>query len=97
MAEIRLEGLNRRQQVLADIMWSIEEWDDVERFVATLPTRERIECEGIVEMMRLELVESYRKSINIEDTAEATQLIDKIRNLEYNNSHYTTRVTHGIV
>jgi len=81
MAEIRLEGLNRRQQVLADIMWSIEEWNDVERFVATLPTRERIECEGIVEMMRLELVESYRAGMKIEDTAEATQLIDKIRKL----------------
>ena len=81
MSEIRLEGLNRRQQVLADIMWSIEEWDDVERFVATLPTRERIECEGIVEMMRLELVESYRAGMKIEDTTEATQLIDKIRKL----------------
>jgi hypothetical protein len=81
MAEIRLEGLNRRQQVLADIMWSIEEWDDVERFVATLPNRERIECEGIVEMMRLELVESYRAGMKIEDTTEATQLIDKIRKL----------------
>jgi len=81
MSEIRLEGLNRRQQVLADIMWSIEEWDDVERFVATLPTRERIECEGIVEMMRLELVESYRADMKIEDTTEATQLIDKIRKL----------------
>jgi hypothetical protein len=81
MAEIRLEGLNRRQQVLADIMWSIEEWSDVERFVATLPARERIECEGIVEMMRLELVENYRASMKIEDTAEATQLIDKIRKL----------------
>jgi hypothetical protein len=81
MPEIRLEGLNRRQQVLADIMWSIEEWSDVERFVATLPTRERIECEGIVEMMRLELVESYRKGMKIEGTVEATQLIDKIRKL----------------
>jgi hypothetical protein len=81
MAEIRLEGLNRRQQVLADIMWSIEEWSDVERFVATLPTRERIECEGIVEMMRLELVESYRAGMKIEGTVEATQLIDKIRKL----------------
>jgi len=81
MSEIRLEGLNRRQQVLADIMWSIEEWDDVERFVATLPARERIECEGIVEMMRLELVESYRAGMKIEDTTEATQLIDKIRKL----------------
>ena len=81
MAEINLDGLNSRQRVLADIMWSIEEWDDVERFVATLPTRERIECEGIVEMMRLELVESYRAGIKIEDTAEATRLIDKIRKL----------------
>jgi hypothetical protein len=79
MAEIRLEGLNRRQQVLADIMWSIEEWTDVEKFIATLPERERIECEGIVEMMRMELVESYRKSMNIENTSEATELLDKIR------------------
>ena len=81
MAEIRLDGLNKRQRVLADIMWSLEEWDDVERFVATLPNRERIECEGIVEMMRLELVESYRAGMAIENTAEATQLIDKIRKL----------------
>ena len=81
MAEIRLEGLNRRQQVLADIMWSIEEWSDVERFVATLPARERIECEGIVEMMRLELIDSYRRDLEIEDTTEADQLIDKIRKL----------------
>ena len=81
MAEINLDGLNSRQRVLADIMWSIEEWDDVERFVAALPARERIECEGIVEMMRLELVESYRAGMNIEDTEEATQLIDKIRKL----------------
>ena len=81
MAEIRLEGLNRRQQVLADIMWSIEEWSDVERFVATLPARERIECEGIVEMMRLELIDSYRRDLETEDTKEATRLIDKIRKL----------------
>ena len=51
MVEIKLEGLNSRQRVLADIMWAIPEWDDVERFIATLPKRERIECEGIVEMM----------------------------------------------
>ena len=60
MEEIVLTGLNKRQRVLADIMWSIEEWDDVERFIATLPKRERIECEGIVEMMKMELVEAYR-------------------------------------
>jgi hypothetical protein len=81
MPEIQLNGLNQRQQVLADIMWAIEEWSDVEQFIATLPKRERIECEGIVEMMRMELVESYRKGMKVENTADAIRLIDKIRKL----------------
>ena len=81
MPEIQLDGLNQRQQVLADIMWAIEEWSDVERFIATLPNRERIECEGIVEMMKKELVESYRKDLDVEKTSEASKLIDKIRRL----------------
>ena len=81
MPEIQLNGLNQRQQVLADIMWAIEEWSDVERFIATLPRRERIECEGIVEMMKMELVESYRKDLDVENTSEASTLIDKIRKL----------------
>ena len=77
--EIKLAGLNTRQKVLADIMWSIEEWTDVEKFIATLPTRERAECEGIVEMMRLELVESYRKGMGITDTPEADKVIQFFR------------------
>ena len=79
MEEIVLTGLNKRQRVLADIMWSIEEWDDVERFIATLPKRERIECEGIVELMKLELVEGYRKGMGLDNTQEANMVIDKFR------------------
>jgi hypothetical protein len=79
MEEIVLTGLNKRQRVLADIMWSIEEWDDVERFIATLPKRERIECEGIVELMKLELVEGYRKGMGLDNTQEANVVIDKFR------------------
>jgi hypothetical protein len=78
MSEIRLEGLNPRQQMLADIMWSIEEWADVEKFISTLPARERIECHGIVEMMRIELIESYQKSTDTENTSEATEVITRI-------------------
>jgi len=81
--EIKLTGLNARQRVLADIMWSIEEWDDVERFIATLPKRERIECEGIVEMMKMELVEVYRTGMAedgmLPDNLEAKRVIDKFR------------------
>ena len=64
--------------MLADIMWSIEEWADVEKFIATLPARERIECQGIVEMMRIELIESYQKSLDTENTSEATEVITRI-------------------
>jgi len=76
--EIKLEGLNKRQKVLADIMWSIEEWTDVEKFIATLPKREKAECESIVEMMKLELIDSYRKGMGIEDTHEADQVIQGV-------------------
>ena len=79
MVEIKLEGLNARQRVLADILWSIEEWSDTERFIATLPKREKAECESIVEMMKMELVESYRKGMGISDTPEADQVIAKMR------------------
>jgi hypothetical protein len=83
MVEIKLEGLNARQKVLADIMWSIEEWDDVERFIATLPKRERAECQSIVEMMKMELVETYRKGMAedgmLPDNLEAKKVIDKFR------------------
>jgi hypothetical protein len=78
MSEIRLDGLTPRQQMLADIMWSIEEWADVEKFIATLPARERIECQGIVEMIRIELIESYQKSLDTENTSEATEVITRI-------------------
>ena len=83
--EIKLTGLNTRQRVLADIMWSIEEWTDVEKFVKTLPARERNECNSILEMMKMELVESYRKSMAedgvLPDYLEAKRVIDKIRKL----------------
>ena len=78
MEEIVLEGLNARQRVLADIMWSIEEWTDVERFIATLPKRERAECGSIVEMMKMELVEQYRKGMEIENTQEANKVIKSV-------------------
>lgn len=79
MVEITLNGLNKRQQVLADIMWSIEEWSDIEKFIRALPAREKAEAEGIIEMMKMELVESYRKEMGITNTPEADRVIAKAR------------------
>jgi len=79
MVEITLNGLNARQKVLADIMWSIEDWKDVEKFIRALPKRERAEAEGIVEMMRMETVEAYRREMGITNTPEADRVIAKAR------------------
>lgn len=79
MPEITLRGLNKRQKVLADIIWSLEEWDDVENLINALPKREQAEAQGIIEMMRMELVESYRQEMGINNTHEADQVIAKFR------------------
>ena len=79
MAEITLTGLNKRQRFLADIMWDLEEWDEVEAFINSLPKREKAEAKGILEMMRMELVESYRAEMGITNTPEADRVISQFR------------------
>jgi hypothetical protein len=77
MVEFTLEGLNARQQVLADIMWSLEEYADVQTFIKTLPRKERAEAEGIIEMMRMAVVEQCYDGIQNLDAAR--KAIDKAR------------------
>jgi hypothetical protein len=77
MIEFELQGLNSRQKVLADIMWSLEEYDDVEAFIATLPEQEACECHSIIEMMRMAVVEQCYDGIQNLDAAQS--VIDKVR------------------
>jgi len=48
---ITIEGLNRRQTVLADIMWAMNSRDQVERFIQTLPALQQAEARTVLEMM----------------------------------------------
>jgi hypothetical protein len=83
MIEIEITGLTKRQKVLADILWHIEDWNQVEVFMKSLPERDRIDCEGIIEMMRLSLVEQYAEAVNPKNQYEdAKEVIGKIRGLK---------------
>jgi hypothetical protein len=77
MVEFELTGLNARQQILADIMWQLEEYDDVQAFIATLPDREACECQTIIEMMQMAVVEQCYDGIQNLDAANS--VLDKIR------------------
>jgi len=78
MIEFQLYGLNSRQQTLADIMWSLAEWEDVERFIASLPQREAAEAEAIIEMMRMAVVEQCYEDA-VDEFPEADAVINKAR------------------
>ena len=77
MVQFELHGLNARQQFLADIMWQLEEYDDVEAFINTLPGREAQECHSIIEMMKMAIVEQCYDGIQKLDAAKS--VIDKVR------------------
>jgi len=77
MVEFELQGLNARQQILADIMWQLEEYDQVQAFIATLPDREACEAESIIEMMKMAVVEQCYDGIQQLDAAKS--VIDKFR------------------
>jgi hypothetical protein len=80
---IEIIGLTKRQKILADILWNIDEWDQVQVFVNSLPRRDRIDCEGILEMMRMCLVEQYAEAVNPKNQYEdAKEVIGKIRGLK---------------
>jgi hypothetical protein len=69
MVEFELKGLNKRQELLANIMWQFEEYEQVELFIATLPDREACECQSIIEMMRMAVVEQCYEGVQSLDAA----------------------------
>jgi hypothetical protein len=77
MVNFELHGLTARQQFLADIMWQLEEYDDVEAFIATLPDLEACECRSIIEIMQLALVEQCADGEP--RVTEAAEVLDKFR------------------
>jgi len=74
---IELTGLTKRQMILADIIWSIEEWDMVEVFIKSLSKRDRIDCEGIIEMMTMSMIEE----LGNKDFTEANKIIEKVKSI----------------
>ena len=76
---IELYGLNEHQSELANQLWQIEEWDDVELFISTLSEKDKADAYGIVEMMRMAIVEQSDKYVS-HDLSAAAAVIDKVKN-----------------
>jgi len=76
--EFTIEGLNAKQRALADIMWSLDGFDEVQAFIATLPRQERKDCHTIIELMKMAVVEQCYDGIN-PDMSEADSVLNQFR------------------
>lgn len=79
MVDFELHGLNKRQMVLADIIWACDDKPAVNRFIKALPTEElRNEAKAIVDLMVMAVVEQCYDGIT-ENFDEANEVLDKIK------------------
>jgi hypothetical protein len=70
---IKIEGLNKKQRLLADIIWALDSQEQVQTFIASLPPKDRQQAQTVTEMMILAFLDE------VEDTQEARRVIDRIR------------------
>ena len=75
---MRIEGLTERQVELLDTMWEIQEFEELELWLATLSRAERFEAENL---QRLVILETFEELMADSKYPEANRVIDKIRKL----------------
>ena len=73
---MRIEGLTERQVELLDTMWEIEEFDELETWMATLCRADRMEAENL---QRLVVLETFEELLEQSKYPEANRVIDQFR------------------
>lgn len=70
---ITIEGLNKKQRALADIMWAMNGKDEVMSFIHSLRGTNRQEAETVLELMLWAIWDEC------EDTQDAQRVIQQFR------------------
>jgi hypothetical protein len=73
---MRIEGLTEHQVELLDTMWAIEEFTELEEWMATLCRADRIEAENL---QRLVVLETFEELLTNDGYPDANRVIDQFR------------------
>ena len=73
---MRIEGLTEHQVELLDTMWAIEEYTELEEWMATLCRADRMEAESL---QRLVVLETFEELLEQNKYPEANMVIDRFR------------------
>ncbi len=71
---LQITGLTAKQKALCEIIWACDSQEQVVRFVASLPARDRREAQSMVEMMTWAFFDTVD---TVDDSVKS--LIDKFR------------------
>jgi hypothetical protein len=66
---ITITGLTHKQKVFMDVMWCMESMPAVNAFINSLPTRDRQDCQSLVEIAVQETLEQEGRINDYEDVA----------------------------
>jgi len=73
---MQINGLTERQVELLDTMWAIEEFTELEQWMATLSRSDRMEAESL---QRLVVLEQFEELMADSKYPEANRVIDQFR------------------
>jgi len=75
---MRIEGLTEHQVELLDTMWAIEEFTELEEWMATLSRADRMEAQRLQQLV---ILETFEELLAADKYPDANRVIDRIRNL----------------
>jgi len=73
---MRIEGLTEHQVELLDTMWAIEEFTELEEWMATLSRADRIEAQRLQQLV---ILETFDELLEQDGYPEANRVIDQFR------------------
>jgi hypothetical protein len=73
---IEIQGLNKRQRAIADVLWMMNTKADALRFIASLEPQTRRDAETVIEMMQLAVIDECD---SVDDLVKLE--IDRIKNI----------------
>ena len=73
---MQINGLTERQVELLDTMWSIEEYTELEEWMATLTRADRMEAQRLQQLI---ILEAFEEQLEQDGYPEANRVIDQFR------------------
>lgn len=77
MTLIKINGVNERQKQMLDVMWSLDDYEDVEEWKSSLSSQEQQQAEVLEQLIMLAVIDEMFEE---DDFKEANEIINKIKN-----------------